>query len=131
MARAYDIRERRVHIRGLTLNAQVGVYEEEKHYPQRLLLDLELVVQLTDNSPDNISQVVDYGALASSIRALALQQHTELLETLAEQIAQLCLRDPRVTRVDLRLEKPDIFSDADGVGISLSIVRNQNSVTNP
>ena len=131
MAIEYDIRERRVHIRGLRLNAQVGVYEEEKHYPQRLLLDLELVVQLTDNSPDKISQVVDYGALASSIRALALQQHTELLETLAEQIAQLCLRDPRVTRVDLRLEKPDIFSDADGVGISLSIMRNRNSVTNP
>ena len=131
MATAYDIRERRGHIRGLTLNAQVGVYEEEKHYPQRLLLDLELVVQLTDSSPDKISQVVDYGALASSIRTLALQQHTELLETLAEQIAQLCLRDLRVTRVDLRLEKPDIFSDADGVGISLSIVRNQNSVTNP
>ncbi len=131
MAIEYDIRERRVHIRGLRLNAQVGVYEEEKHYPQRLLLDLELVVQLTDNSPDKISQVVDYGALASSIRALALQQHTELLETLAEQIAQLCLRDPRVTRVDLRLEKPDIFSDADGVGISLSIMRNQNSGTNP
>ena len=131
MAIEYDIRERRVHIRGLRLNAQVGVYEEEKHYPQRLLLDLELVVQLTDNSPDKISQVVDYGALASSIRTLALQQHTELLETLAEQIAQLCLRDPRVTRVDLRLEKPDIFSDADGVGISLSIMRNQNSGTNP
>ena len=131
MAIEYDIRERRVHIRGLRLNAQVGVYEEEKHYPQRLLLDLELVVQLTDSSPDKISQVVDYGALASSIRALALQQHTELLETLAEQIAQLCLRDPRVTRVDLRLEKPDIFSDADGVGISLSIMRNQNSGTNP
>ena len=131
MAIEYDIRERRVHIRGLRLNAQVGVYEEEKHYPQRLLLDLELVVQLTDSSPDKISQVVDYGALASSIRTLALQQHTELLETLAEQIAQLCLRDPRVTRVDLRLEKPDIFSDADGVGISLSIMRNQNSGTNP
>lgn len=129
MATAYDIAERRVHIRGLTLNAQVGVYEEEKHYPQRLLLDLELVVQLTEISPEKISRVVDYGALASSIRALALQQHTELLETLAEQIAQLCLRDPRVTRVDLRLEKPDIFSDADGVGISLSIMRNHDSVT--
>ena len=49
MATAYDIRERRVHIRGLTLNAQVKVYEEE--LPQRLLLDLELVVQLTDSHP--------------------------------------------------------------------------------
>ena len=49
--------------------------------------------------------------------------HRELLETLTEDIASFCFEDPRVANVELTLDKPDMFSQTESVGVRLKKAR--------
>ena len=65
------------------------------------------------------ARVVRYEKVTDSIRALCTEQHIKLLETLAERIAELCLADARVTAVTVRVEKLDVFADAESAGVEI------------
>lgn len=119
-AAAFGRALRRVFVRDLELMASVGVYELEKRYEQRLIISVDLLVlDDYDGRSDNLSAVLDYGSVVSGIRTIVESGHTNLLETLAERIAQRCLSDPRVMRAVVRLEKPDIVPGCRTVGIEI------------
>ncbi len=112
---------RRVFVRDLELMASVGVYELEKRYEQRIVVSVDLlVVDDYDGQSDNLSAVLDYSSVVSGIRSIIESGHTNLLETLAERIAQRCLSDRRVMRAVVRLEKPDIVPGCRTVGIEIA-----------
>jgi dihydroneopterin aldolase len=119
-ATARDRGLRRVFVRDLELMASVGVYELEKRYEQRLIISVDLLVlDDYDGQSDNLGAVLDYSSVVSGIRTIVESGHTNLLETLAERIAQRCLSDPRVMRTIVRLEKPDIVPGCRTVGIEI------------
>ncbi|WP_245870474.1 dihydroneopterin aldolase [Teichococcus rhizosphaerae] len=115
---------RRVFIRRLGVAARLGIYPQEEAAPQRVLIDLELLVT-DDAAPagvgeDLLERVVDYEAMANIARTLALDGHTRLAETLAERIACAVLEaDGRVQTVRVTVEKPDIIPDVEGVGVTV------------
>ncbi|MEX0922036.1 MAG: dihydroneopterin aldolase [Rhodovibrionaceae bacterium] len=115
----------KVVIRGLIAEARIGVGAEERAAPQRLRLDLELAVappaDLGPDFSDDIAAVYDYGALRARLHELCRGSAAKLLETLAERIARDCLSDPRVLRARVRIEKPDIFPDCDGIGVEIEL----------
>lgn len=112
---------RLVFVRDLALTARLGVHAHEKVSPQRVVIGIVLAV--ADESapasvgPDDLRRVVDYEGIVKAARAIAAAGHTLLVETLAERIAEQALRDPRVARVRVMVEKPDAFPDAAGVGV--------------
>jgi len=111
---------RRVFVRDLELMASVGVYELEKRYEQRLIISVDLMVRDDyDGKSDHLSAVLDYSSVIAGIRDIVESGHTNLLETLAERIAQRCLADPRVASAVVRLEKPDIVPGCRTVGIEI------------
>ena len=111
---------RRVFVRDLELMASVGVFELEKRYEQRLIISVDLlVIDDYDGKSDNLGAVLDYGSVVAGIRTIVESGHTNLLETLAERIAQRCLSDARVMRAVVRLEKPDIVPGCRTVGIEI------------
>jgi dihydroneopterin aldolase len=100
--------------------ASVGVFEMEKRYEQRLIVSVELwVTDDYDGQSDMLSAVLDYGSVVTRIRTIVETGHTNLLETLAEQIASVCLADSRVVRTIVKLEKPDIVPGCRSVGIEI------------
>jgi dihydroneopterin aldolase len=113
---------RRVFVRGLTVQARLGVYPRETA-PQRVVIGIELLV--ADASapdgvgPDRLERVVDYASVANRAREMALSGHTRLAETLAERIAVACLDDTRVEAARVTVEKPDIMPDVGAVGVSV------------
>ena len=97
---------------GLSLTMGLGVHAHEQA-PQRVLVDVRLdCVYPSTPSEDRIAEALDYDAIHRGISALAASRHFNLQETLCEEIAALCLVDPRVARVTVRSCKPDIFPDA-------------------
>ena len=112
---------RRVFVRDLELMASVGVFEMEKRYEQRLVVSLDLwVIDDYDGRSDALSAVLDYGAVVAGVRAIVATGHTNLIETLAERIAEAALTDSRVVRTMVRLEKPDIVPGCRSVGIEIT-----------
>lgn len=111
---------RRVFVRELEIVASVGVYEHEKRYEQRIVVSVDLFVADTyDGASDRLADVLDYSKVVDGITRLAQSGHFTLIETLAERIAVQCLADPRVARVRVRIEKPEVVPSCRSVGIEI------------
>ncbi len=122
----FGSRRRLVFVEGLELLASVGIFEVERRYEQRILVSVTLAVEDDyDGKSDRLDQVLDYGTIVEHCRRLVDGTHFNLIETLAERIAEATLSDRRVARVRVRIDKPDIISGCRAVGIA--IVREQAS----
>ena len=111
---------RRVFVDGLEMMASVGIYEVEKRYEQRILVSVTLDVRDEyDGVSDRLDRVLDYGRIIDAVRDLVAARHYQLIETLAERIAEACLAEAAVIRARVRIEKPDIVAGCRSVGIEI------------
>ncbi len=110
----------RIFLRGLEVRCSIGVHAHERAGTQRVTVDLDLRVT-ADGGPldDSLARVVDYERIVDGVRRLAAGQHVNLVETLAERIAEFCLAEARVRRVRVAVAKPDAFADVAAVGIEI------------
>jgi 7,8-dihydroneopterin aldolase/epimerase/oxygenase len=118
---------RHVFVRGLTVQALLGVHAHEAAQPQRVVIGVDLAVT-DDSAPsgegaDALQRVVDYGSVAATARSIATAGHVRLAETLAERIALALLDDARVHRARVTVEKPDVLPDVTSVGVVVERTR--------
>ncbi len=111
---------RHVFVRDLVLEGSIGVHEHEKGNVQRVRFNVDLSV-VEDEMPaqDKLGEVVCYEKVVDGVRAIVASGHVNLVETMAERIAQMCLQDKRVASVRVRVEKLDAISAAESVGIEI------------
>ncbi len=118
---------RQVFVRGLTVQAHLGVHPHEKTQPQRVVIGIDLAVRdphaPASAGPDELSRVVDYGVVADIARRIACAGHVRLAETLAERIAIAVLEDRRVVTARVTVEKPDVLRDVTSVGVVVERTR--------
>ncbi len=116
----------KVFIKNLTLYMSIGVYELEKKKKQRVIINAELIVdQGKAAESDNIDDTVSYEDVVNNIKSLAANQHFNLVESFAEQIARVCLEDERLEEITVRVEKPDVLgNDLESVGVEIRRLRN-------
>jgi len=107
----------RIVVRNLVLAARIGVHPHERARPPRLRITAELDMMGPAPARDELSGVVDYERIVAGIRALAVERHIHLVETFAEEVAHLCLADPRVAGARISVEKLDVYPDAESVGV--------------
>jgi 7,8-dihydroneopterin aldolase/epimerase/oxygenase len=114
---------RLVFVRGLTVQARLGVHAHEEARPQRVTIGIELSVHDQHaplaEGPDALPRVVSYGSVVRMARSIATAGHVMLAETLAERIALAMLQDPRVEAARVTVEKPDVYDDVDAVGVAV------------
>jgi dihydroneopterin aldolase len=118
---------RHVFIRDMVLPASIGVHAHEHQAAQRVRVNVDLGVEddgirglsRSRASRESLARVVDYGAVAATIRAIVAAGHIVLVETMAERIAEACLTDPRVHLARVRVEKLDVFADAASAGVEI------------
>lgn len=110
----------RVRVKGLTLQAEVGVYDSERGRTQPIIVDLEADVASDAAQPGGaLGEAVNYAALAETVRRITGARHHDLLEDLAQAIADVIFADPRITRLLLSIDKTTALDDAQSVGVSL------------
>jgi 7,8-dihydroneopterin aldolase/epimerase/oxygenase len=111
---------RRVFVRDLEIVASVGLLEREKRYDQRILVSTELLVRDEyDGTSDRLGDVLDYSKVIDGMTHIIQREHVNLIETLAERIAEFCLTDPRVEMVRVKIEKPEIIENCRSVGVEI------------
>ena len=110
----------RVIIRDLVVSAKLGIYTHERHGTQPVRLNIELEVA-PHHAPlqDAIGQVVDYETVVRRVQAIVAAGHINLVETLAERVAALCLEDERVLSARIRVEKLAAIPEAASVGVEI------------
>jgi len=112
---------RRVFLREVLLDANIGIHDFERAGSQRLVINVDVFVPLAVSTPrhDRISEVLDYDFVRSTIRRRIEQGHVNLQETLIDDIAQALLAHPGVLAVRVASEKPDVYEDVEAVGIEV------------
>jgi len=77
----------------------------------------------TEGPLGTVTPPMDYDTIRQALLAWPTRPHTNLLETLAEELVALCLAIPAVQACRVRVEKPDIFNEVDAAGVELFRVR--------
>lgn len=112
----------KVFVRGLKLEAEIGVYEHEYGRRQPLVADVEMDIAPGDWS--RLGDTINYETVAANAAAVAAEGHFQLVEAFAEKLGQLCLEDHRVSRVRVRVEKPMALAPAaEAAGAEITLVR--------
>lgn len=115
---------RHVFIRDLILDSYIGVYNHEKNNCQKIRVNVDLsVMENTHSLDDNIDNVVCYEKIAKAIETIVKSGHVHLVETLAENIAEMNLQDSRVSCVRVRVEKLEAIKNTTSVGIEIERYR--------
>jgi dihydroneopterin aldolase len=111
---------RHVFIRDMVIDCSIGIYTHEKEHEQRVRINLDLAVGEGDHLiNDDIRNVISYEDMAKGVEAIIAAGHINLVETLAENIAEMCLQDKRVFSARVRVEKLDIIASAESVGVEI------------
>ncbi|WP_050900894.1 dihydroneopterin aldolase [Oceanicola sp. S124] len=108
----------RVFVEGLEVQALIGVLGHEQGQTQPLILDVELDV--TSPRSDDLSQALDYRAIAEIAQELAARQ-TGLVEIFAQRLAARLMGSALVHSARVRLRKPDALEQGiAGTEVTLS-----------
>ena len=112
-----DIAGDRIELRGLTVRGNHGVFAHEKRDGQDFLIDIIVWFdQRRAASSDDLTDTVDYGALAQGAAGIVAGPSRDLIETVAAEIAEQVLTDTRIAAVEVTVHKPSapiplVFAD--------------------
>lgn len=109
-----------VFVRGLKVATTIGVYSWEKDIKQTLIFDIDMGTDIrAAASGDAIDLTVDYSTVSESVTHLVQEGRFELIETVAEQAAELIIKNFPVKYVEITLQKPGAVRTADTVGVKI------------
>ena len=111
-------------LKGLRIPARHGVTEEERVAGQTFVLDVVATLDLMPaGRTDDLSETVDYGFLAGAIHRQVSGEQWNLIETVAERVADLVLENGQVTRVEVTVHKPEAPIEVPFEDVAVTIVR--------
>lgn len=112
--------EDRIEIKDLLLRGIVGINDWERDKPQDILINLTLFADLSRaGASDAIEDTVNYRTIAKQVIDHVEHSARYTVEALAADIARLCLSEPGVHRVRVRVEKPGALRFARSVGVEI------------
>jgi 7,8-dihydroneopterin aldolase/epimerase/oxygenase len=92
---------------GLRVRGNHGVFDFERRDGQDFLVDVTLGFDTSRAAAsDELADTLDYGTIARDLAAVIGGEPVNLLETLAQRLADVCLADPRVTAAAVTVHKP-------------------------
>ena len=112
----------RIRLTGIQVTARHGVYEEEKVTPQLFVTDVACSLRPRP-ADDDLATTVDYSELVQGISRVARTGSVDLIETLAERVAESCLADRRIAEVEVTVHKPQAPLSVPVTDVSVTITR--------
>ena len=111
-----------LELRGLRVTGVHGALPEEQTRAQPFEVDLDIVADLSvAGRSDALADTLDYGAVVEMVAKVVTGERFQLLERLAERIAEVVLEDPRATsvRVAVRKLRPPVPVELATAGVSI------------
>jgi dihydroneopterin aldolase len=118
----------RIELRGLRVLGVHGVLAEEQSRAQPFEIDLDVEADLAEaGRSDDLDDTIDYGAVVASVERVVQSEHHQLLERLAQRIADEVLADERVTAVTVAIRKlrPPVPQDLATSGVRIIRTRSR------
>ena len=110
----------KVIIKDLLVSGIIGIDAQERVEPQDILINIELSADLhAPGQSDDIADCINYHTVATQVLEHAQTAGRFTVEALAEDVAKICLADPRVQAVRVRVEKPAAVRFTKSVGVEI------------
>ena len=110
-----------VKIKGLKVNAVIGVFDWERAIEQPLLIDVSMATDISEaGKSDDINDAINYKEVCDDITELCQQTKALLIERLAELIAAHILSKYNTTQVEVSVAKPTAISAAEAVAVQIT-----------
>ncbi|MDE2090053.1 MAG: dihydroneopterin aldolase [Gammaproteobacteria bacterium] len=107
-----------IYLRDLRIETIIGVYEWERHVKQIVRLDLEMAADIRKAAgTDQIADTLNYKAVAKRLIDFVSRSDFQLVETLAERVAEIVLQEFDVPWLRLQVSKPGAVRGATDVGV--------------
>lgn len=107
-----------VYISDLKVDTVIGIFDWERRIRQTVSLDLEMAADIRGGAAtDQIDDALDYKAIGKRVIAFIETSEFQLVETLAEKVAELVLTEFKVPWLKLRLSKPGALRGSRDVGV--------------
>ena len=116
----------RLAVVGIRATGYHGVFDFERRNGQPFVVDLVLGLDTRPAAAgDDLASTVDYGAVVSRVVEAVERDPVDLIETLAQRIADVCLADPRVEWTEVTVHKPEAPIAASFQDVALTITRSR------
>jgi dihydroneopterin aldolase len=117
----------RLAVHGIEAYGHHGVFDFERRVGQIFKVDLVLGINTRPAArSDDLHDTVDYGTLVAAVRKAVETDPVDLIETLAQRIADICLTDRRVQWAEVTVHKPDAPIEATFKDVALTITRSRS-----
>ena len=114
----------KIHMRDLLVRCIVGIYPDERREKQDVIVNVTLHADLRKPSTsDDIEDTVNYKTIKKEILAMVQGSSFFLIERLAGEIAAIALKEERVQRADVSVDKPGALRFAQSVAVEISRTR--------
>ena len=111
----------RIYIQDMKLSCIIGINEDERLNQQDIIVNIIIYADLSKAcKSDNIEDTIDYKKLKESIVKMIKKSSYFLIERLADNIAEICLYNPLVCRVTVRVDKPHALTYARTVSVEIT-----------
>lgn len=111
----------RIYIQDMKLSCIIGINEDERLNQQDIIINIIIYADLSKAcKSDNIEDTVDYKKLKKSIVNMIKNSSYYLIERLVDHIAEICLKNPRVKKVTVRVDKPFALTFARTVSVEIT-----------
>lgn len=107
-----------IFLRDLRIDTVIGIYDWERRIRQTVSLDLEMGADIRKAAAsDAIEDTLNYKAVAKRVISFVEESQFQLVETLAERVAELVLNEFQIPWLRLRLNKTGAVRGARDVGV--------------
>ena len=109
-----------IFIDDLRLSTLIGIYPRERSVPQTVEISLQIGTSTVGaGASDDIGDTINYAAVVEKVRSELAKQHFNLLETLAEYIANLIMQDFGAPWVRVSIGKLGLIAGVRRVGVTI------------
>ena len=116
----------KIFIRDLALRCVIGVYPEERREKQDVIINIVLECDHSAAAKsDQLADAVDYKGIKKEVIKLVEASEFNLIETLSDRIAQVCLHRKKVRRATVTVDKPAALRFARSVAVEISRERRE------
>ena len=107
-----------IYLRDLRIDTIIGIYDWERRMKQTIILDIEMGTDIRQAaSSDNIGDTLNYKEVAKRLFSFVGDSEFELVETLAERIAEIIMKEFNVPWCRLSLNKKGAVRGVRDVGV--------------
>jgi FolB domain-containing protein len=110
----------KIFIKDILARGIIGIHDWEREKPQDILINLVIFfTEHEDPKPDDLREYIDYSAMTKRVIQVAETAQRFTVEALAEDIARICLEEPKALKAIVRVEKPGAVRFTQSVGVEI------------